>query len=130
MYNLGVFYARGLGGVEPDVDRARDLFKRAARLGQKDAEQALILEEESREEISYKKEADESIIDNFSAAFSTGNLLESFNLRGKKDKRPEPDLLWNEGDSLNDSKSSLDNDSGVLDMSPQTEADDFFARLL
>ena len=44
MYNLGVFHAQGRGGLEPDVDKARELFTEAASLGQAQAQIALDLE--------------------------------------------------------------------------------------
>lgn len=41
MYNLGVFYAHGWGGLQADIDSARNLFVKAAKLGQPDAKAAL-----------------------------------------------------------------------------------------
>jgi TPR repeat protein len=41
MYNLGVFYIHGWGGVPVDCNRARQLFIAAAELGQTDAKEAL-----------------------------------------------------------------------------------------
>lgn len=41
MYNLGVFYVHGWGGVPVDCDRARQLFVAAAKLGQSNAQEAL-----------------------------------------------------------------------------------------
>lgn len=41
MYNLGVFYAHGWGGLSPDNKKARQLFIEAAQLGQPDAKAAL-----------------------------------------------------------------------------------------
>jgi len=40
-YNLGVFYAHGWGGLTADIDIARQLFTKAAQLGQPDAKAAL-----------------------------------------------------------------------------------------
>lgn len=40
-YNLGVFYARGLGGLEKNVRMARKYFHQAASMGQQDAINAL-----------------------------------------------------------------------------------------
>ncbi|XP_035719611.1 uncharacterized protein LOC118440535 isoform X1 [Vespa mandarinia] len=44
MYNLGVFHAQGKGDLILDLDRARLYFKKAAQLGQIQAQQALDLE--------------------------------------------------------------------------------------
>ncbi|KAL2722827.1 protein SHC1-like [Vespula squamosa] len=44
MYNLGVFHAQGKGDFILDLDRARLYFKKAAQLGQIQAQQALDLE--------------------------------------------------------------------------------------
>ncbi|XP_012277180.1 uncharacterized protein LOC105697980 [Orussus abietinus] len=44
MYNLGVYYAQGRGGVSMDLNRARSLFTNAAQLGQVNAQHALSLE--------------------------------------------------------------------------------------
>lgn len=41
MYNLGVFYAHGWGGLKANVSRARHLFQQAAHLGQVDAQAAV-----------------------------------------------------------------------------------------
>jgi TPR repeat protein len=41
MYNLGVFYVHGWGGVPVDCNRARELFVAAAELGQTNAQEAL-----------------------------------------------------------------------------------------
>lgn len=41
MYNLGVFYVHGRGGVPVDCNRARQLFIAAAELGQINAKEAL-----------------------------------------------------------------------------------------
>lgn len=41
MYNLGVFYAHGWGGLEASSVEARKLFVKAAKLGQADAQAAL-----------------------------------------------------------------------------------------
>lgn len=41
MYNLGVFYAHGWGGLQADIDCAKTLFVKAAKLGQPDAKAAL-----------------------------------------------------------------------------------------
>ncbi|XP_076750614.1 uncharacterized protein LOC143423284 [Xylocopa sonorina] len=43
-YNLGVFHAQGRGGFSVDIDRARDYFIKAAKLGQSQAQHALDLE--------------------------------------------------------------------------------------
>ncbi|XP_039289580.1 uncharacterized protein DDB_G0271670 [Nilaparvata lugens] len=43
MYNLGVFYAHGWGGLVADSTHARKLFTRAAMLGQREAQAALNL---------------------------------------------------------------------------------------
>ncbi|KZC09976.1 PREDICTED: uncharacterized protein LOC107188082 [Dufourea novaeangliae] len=43
-YNLGVFYAQGRGGFLVDVNRARNYFVKAAKLGQSQAQHALDLE--------------------------------------------------------------------------------------
>jgi hypothetical protein len=43
MYNLGVFYVHGWGGVPVDCNRARQLFVAAAELGQTNAQEALSL---------------------------------------------------------------------------------------
>ena len=43
MYNLGVFYVRGWGGVQIDSNKARDLFVAAAKLGQTNAIEALAM---------------------------------------------------------------------------------------
>lgn len=40
-YNLGVFYARGLGGLEKSHPMARKYFHQAAAMGQQDAINAL-----------------------------------------------------------------------------------------
>nr|XP_033330651.1 uncharacterized protein LOC117222826 [Megalopta genalis] len=44
IYNLGVFHAQGRGGFSVDIDRARDYFTKAAKLGQSQAQHALDLE--------------------------------------------------------------------------------------
>lgn len=44
MYNLGVFHAQGKGDLILDLNRARLYFKKAAQLGQIQAQQALDLE--------------------------------------------------------------------------------------
>jgi hypothetical protein len=41
MYNLGVFCVHGWGGVPVDCNRARQLFVAAAKLGQRNAQEAL-----------------------------------------------------------------------------------------
>jgi len=41
MYNLGVFYAHGWGGLQADINSAKKLFVQAAKLGQPDAVAAL-----------------------------------------------------------------------------------------
>lgn len=41
MYNLGVFYVHGWGGVPVDCNHARQLFIAAAKLGQTNAQEAL-----------------------------------------------------------------------------------------
>ena len=41
MYNLGVFHARGLGGLTRDYKQAERCFKLASNLGQIDAQIAL-----------------------------------------------------------------------------------------
>ncbi|KOX74020.1 Protein sel-1 like protein 2 [Melipona quadrifasciata] len=43
-YNLGVFYAQGRGDFTVDIDRARNYFIKAAKLGQSQAQHALELE--------------------------------------------------------------------------------------
>jgi TPR repeat protein len=43
MYNLGVFYVHGWGGVPVDCNRARELFVAAAELGQTNAQEALAM---------------------------------------------------------------------------------------
>jgi TPR repeat protein len=43
MYNLGVFYVHGLGGVPVDCNRARELFVAAAEMGQINAQEALAM---------------------------------------------------------------------------------------
>lgn len=45
MYNLGVFYVHGWGGLTPDTEKARQLFQEAARKGQPDAQAALGMNE-------------------------------------------------------------------------------------
>ncbi|RZF46427.1 hypothetical protein LSTR_LSTR012502 [Laodelphax striatellus] len=48
MYNLGVFYAHGWGGLVANSTHARNLFTRAAKLGQAEAQAALDLKASSR----------------------------------------------------------------------------------
>lgn len=43
MYNLGVFYVHGWGGVPVDCNHARELFVAAAELGQINAQEALAI---------------------------------------------------------------------------------------
>lgn len=43
MYNLGVFYVHGWGGVPVDCNRARELFVAAAEMGQVNAQEALAM---------------------------------------------------------------------------------------
>jgi TPR repeat protein len=43
MYNLGVFYVHGWGGVPVDCNLARELFVAAAELGQPNAQEALAM---------------------------------------------------------------------------------------
>lgn len=43
MYNLGVFYVHGWGGVPVDCNRARELFVAAAEMGQVNAQKALAM---------------------------------------------------------------------------------------
>ncbi|KAF6212864.1 hypothetical protein GE061_010574 [Apolygus lucorum] len=45
MYNLGVFYVHGWGGLKQDTKRARQLFNEAAKQGQPDAKAALGMKE-------------------------------------------------------------------------------------
>ncbi|XP_043261644.1 uncharacterized protein LOC122402698 [Colletes gigas] len=45
IYNLGVFYAQGRGGLSVDVAKARSYFTKAATLGQNQAQYALDLEQ-------------------------------------------------------------------------------------
>ncbi|KOC67332.1 Death ligand signal enhancer [Habropoda laboriosa] len=56
IYNLGVFYAQGIGGFTVDLDRARNYFIKAAKLGQRQAQHALDLEKNYYQ--SKKKEHD------------------------------------------------------------------------
>ena len=64
-YNLGVFHAQGRGGFSIDVDRARNYFTKAAKLGQSQAQHALDLERryyqsQGREDIIYSDKRDTS----------------------------------------------------------------------
>lgn len=52
MYNLGVFHAQGKGDFILDLDRARLYFKKAAQLGQIQAQQALDLENIAKQSTS------------------------------------------------------------------------------
>lgn len=45
MYNLGVFHAQGRGGLTTNLVKAKQLFVKAANLGQVKAQEALQLEE-------------------------------------------------------------------------------------
>lgn len=49
MYNLGVFYAHGWGGLEASAAEAHKLFVKAAKLGQADAQAALDMHQTSSE---------------------------------------------------------------------------------
>lgn len=42
-YNLGVYYAQGLGGAEKNAQKAKEMFAKAAELGSTDAVEALSL---------------------------------------------------------------------------------------
>lgn len=145
MYNLGVFYARGLGGFEPDVDRARQLFKAAARLGQKEAVKALILEKESIQKSNddganddandndSKSVKDENLQSHFRfpSSNSTGNSLDSTvenlltDLNVKTEER-ENSFVCRHDEFTSDSSSYDNNDSGILDLSPQSEPESLF----
>jgi TPR repeat protein len=46
IYNLGVYYARGLGGLPKDKNEAKKHFLIAAHLGQKEAKKALLKEQQ------------------------------------------------------------------------------------
>uniref|UniRef100_A0A1B6I4Q3 Uncharacterized protein n=1 Tax=Homalodisca liturata TaxID=320908 RepID=A0A1B6I4Q3_9HEMI len=48
MYNLGVFYAHGWGGLQANIETAKHLFGKAAKLGQPDAKAALDKEFKSK----------------------------------------------------------------------------------
>lgn len=56
MYNLGVFYARGLGGLNRDYKQAKKYFKLAADLGQIDAQVALGLRKISEQNEHIQKQ--------------------------------------------------------------------------
>ncbi|KAK6639359.1 hypothetical protein RUM43_007632 [Polyplax serrata] len=114
MYNLGIFHIQGLGGVETDIDLARELFKKAAQLGQKDAAKALKLE--NGDQLS---EPGNGVVSNNSSSWlwlnesirdTVTNSLENFKVTLEE--------TMGGGDSFGD------NDSGVLDLSPQIEAAD------
>lgn len=53
MYNLGVFYAHGWGGLQSDIAIAKQLFVKAAELGQPDAKVALDKESKSSPKLIY-----------------------------------------------------------------------------
>lgn len=55
MYNLGVFYAHGWGGLRADTEVAKALFTKAAKFGQPDAIAALGKESRSRRLIEENK---------------------------------------------------------------------------
>ncbi|XP_063994427.1 uncharacterized protein LOC135171798 [Diachasmimorpha longicaudata] len=57
MYNLGVFHAQGRGGLPINLNEARELFTKAANLGQVEAQDALkldtmVVREKSRDDTS------------------------------------------------------------------------------
>ncbi|XP_014488856.1 PREDICTED: uncharacterized protein LOC106752022 isoform X2 [Dinoponera quadriceps] len=52
LYNLGIYYAQGKGGLPIDISTARTYFTRAAKLGQVQAQRALELE---KADIQWKK---------------------------------------------------------------------------
>ena len=67
MFNLGLYYFYGEGGLLKDLDRAEDLFKRAAALGHEKAAHAVasIPEERAKQE-----KEDPSLISSFSASLA------------------------------------------------------------
>ncbi|XP_053977807.1 uncharacterized protein LOC128875871 [Hylaeus volcanicus] len=67
IYNLGVFYAQGRGGLSIDVGRARSYFTKAAKLGQSQAQYALDLDkhyyqfEEKENNIMYSDKCESTV---------------------------------------------------------------------
>lgn len=68
LYNLGVFYAQGKGGLPLNINIARVYFTKAAKLGQVQARQALDLE---KPEIPLKKSNTSTVQNTY---FSNTNL--------------------------------------------------------
>jgi len=101
MYNLGVFYVHGWGGLSPNREMAQKLFVTAADCGQGDAKRALSLETSTQEQNDFADvEADPTSNDLTNVWFKLLNV----NL---EDNSPV-------GDSKTRS-SSTSNDSGITD---------------
>lgn len=75
MYNLGVFFARGLGGLTKDYKEAKKYFKLAADLGQVDAQIALGLRKMISEQNDHILKQDFNSEYNSKAQFFSENQL-------------------------------------------------------
>uniref|UniRef100_A0A1B6DZK5 Death ligand signal enhancer n=1 Tax=Clastoptera arizonana TaxID=38151 RepID=A0A1B6DZK5_9HEMI len=74
MYNLGVFYAHGWGGLKANVTHARHLFQQAAQLGQVDAQAAI------DSDPSYNETIDTSILYKVDKKYNINAALENINI--------------------------------------------------
>lgn len=86
MYNLGVFYAHGWGGLEASSAEARKLFVKAAKLGQADAQAALDIHQDTsrrdKKEISVVSAVDKLHIT--SVSMSTAETNSPSHVEAKK----------------------------------------------
>lgn len=121
MYNLGVFYIQG-HGVKANINQARELFKAAAQLGQKDALNALILEKKNilgHSDKNLTMENIDNLVSELKLQFlSPKTAVDSCSTNESRDNVEEAsgfDLSYFEKKAKGSAHSG---DSGVLDLSP------------
>lgn len=143
MYNLGVFYVHGWGGLEPDVNRARELFQTAAGLGQVDARKLLHMKEEPADpepSTSGGRRRSRSISETLNTPPRTELADDKLHRKVIKEVDPsvtDPTFLWYQVLNITMEDIQFDKrltkkvgqigsvDSGVLDLSSDDELDIF-----
>ncbi|XP_076650847.1 uncharacterized protein LOC143357968 [Halictus rubicundus] len=130
IYNLGVFYAQGRGGVSIDIDRARDYFVKAAKLGQSQAQHALDLEKryyqstqnEHNTMFASKSESNVNYLQNTNSMSrilkKLTNYSNALNTRFHMESMENSDYTQNETETKNSTELFLDllgiNESNIL----------------
>lgn len=140
MYNLGVFYVHGWGGLESDTDKAKEMFQSAAKLGQKEAMNALSidLKENINNDNKYKNR---TVSEGFSE-FDQHVLIseENYNYKVEPKNTDDTSILFNvlgiSLDSFSNTNTVTSNiydgksvDSGIIDLSPGSEVGFHFDKL-